>query len=103
MFTNMVSSQNVKRDIKTIKCEVVLRNRLYFLLMQWMKRDDVLLLSVLTSDPKSFSCTMRCNFSNIEAAVGIFTFGLRREYLQKLDGKFWHRNAVGPWSTVTKP
>jgi hypothetical protein len=102
MFTNMVSTQNVRRDIKTIKREVVLRNRIYFLLMQWMKRDAVLLLSALTSDPKTFSYTMRCNFGNIEAAVGMFTFGLRREYLQKLDGKFWHRNAVGPWSKVTQ-
>jgi len=102
MMTNAVSTKDVRRDIKTIKREVVLRNRLYFLMMQWMKRDAVLLLSAMTSDPKTFFYTMRCNFSNIEAAVGMLTLGLRREYLQKLDGKFWHRNAVGPWSKVSQ-
>lgn len=102
MLTNTVSTKDIRRDIKIIKREVVLRNRLYFLMMQWMKRDAVLLFSSLTSDPKSFSYTMRCNFSNVEAAVGMLTAGLRREYLQKLDGKFWHRNAVGPWSKVSQ-
>lgn len=101
LMANSVSTKDVRKDIKIIKREVVLRNRIHFLLMQWMKRDAVLLLSALTSDPKSFSYTMRCNFSNVEAAVGVLTLGLRREYLQKMDGKFWHRNAIGPWSKVS--
>jgi hypothetical protein len=102
VLSNTIRTKNVRRDIKAIKREVVLRNRLYFLIMQWMKRDAVLLLSALNSDPKSFSYTMSCNFSNIEASVGMLTNGLRREYLQKLDSKFWHRNTVGPWSKVTQ-
>ena len=98
-LTNSMSRGDVRKDIKVIKREVVLRNRLHFLLMQWLKTDAVLLCSAMTCDPKSFAYTMMSNFSNLECSVAQLTAGLRREYLNK-DARFWHRNAVGPWDRV---
>ena len=98
-LTNSVSKSDVRKDIKVIKREVVIRNRLHFLLMQWMKTDAVLLCSALTCDSKSYSYTLRSNFSNLECSTGSLTVGLRRVYLNK-DARFWHRNAVGPWERV---
>lgn len=98
-LANSISRGDVRKDIKVIKREVVLRNRMHFLLMQWIKTDAVLLLSALTSDPKSYTYTLMTNFSNIECAVAQLTGGLRREYLNK-DARFWHRNAAGPWDKV---
>jgi hypothetical protein len=98
-LTNSICRGDVRKDIKVIKREVVLRNRLHFLLMQWLKTDAVLLCSALTCDPKSYAYTLMSNFSNIECAVAQLTVGIRREYLNK-DARFWHRNAVGPWDRV---
>jgi hypothetical protein len=99
ILTNGMCRGDVRKDIKIIKRDVVLRNRLHFLLMQWLKTDAVLLCSALTSDPRSFSYTLTTNFSNIESSVGQLTAGLRRVYLNK-DARFWHRNAAGPWDRV---
>ena len=99
-MTQHACTSNIRKDIKTIKREVILRNRAHFLLMQWMKRDAVFFLSALSCDPKCPFYTMRSNFPNLESSAGILTLGLRREYLQKLNGKFWHRNVSGPWKKV---
>lgn len=99
-MTQHACTSNIRKDIKTIKREVILRNRAHFLLMQWMKRDAVFFLSALSCDPKCPFYTMRSNFPNLESSAGILTFGMRREYLQKLNGKFWHRNVSGPWKKV---
>ena len=60
---------------------------------------DTLCCAALTCDSKSYSYTLRSNFSNLECSVGSMTVGLRRVYLNK-DARFWHRNAVGPWDRV---
>jgi hypothetical protein len=99
-LTQHACTSNIRKDIKIIKREVILRNRAHFLLMQWMKRDAVFFLSALSCDPKCPFYTMRSNFPNLESSAGILTFGMRREYLQKLNGKFWHRNVSGPWKKV---
>ena len=98
-LTNSMCRGDVRKDIKVIGREVVLRNRLHFLLMQWLKTDAVLVCSALTSDPKRFVYSLMSNFSNIECSVAQLTGGLRREYLNK-DSRFWHRNAAGPWDKV---
>jgi hypothetical protein len=99
LLTNSMCRGDVHKDIKVIKRDVVLRNCLHFLLMQWMKTDAVLLCSALTCDPKSYSYTLMSNFSNLECAVSQLTAGLRRVYLNK-DARFWHRNTAGPWDRV---
>lgn len=98
-LANSMCRGDVRKDIKVIKRDVVLRNRLHFLLMQWLKTDAVLLCSALTCDPKSYSYTLMSNFGNIECSVAQLTTGLRRAYLNK-DARFWHRNAAGPWDRV---
>ena len=90
---------DIRKDIKIIKREVVLRNRLHFLLMQWLKTDAVLLCSALTCDPRPYSYMLMSNFSNLECSVAQLTSGIRRAYLNK-DARFWHRNAAGPWARV---
>ena len=77
LLTNSMCRGDVRKDIKVIKCDVVLRNCLHFLLLQWMKTDAVLLCSALTCDPKSYSYTIMSNFSNLECAVSQLTAGLR--------------------------
>ena len=98
-LANSMCRGDIRKDIKVIKREVVLRNRLHFLLMQWLKTDAVLLCSALTCDPKPYSYTLMSNFGNLECAVAQVTAGLRRAYLNK-DARFWHRNAAGPWARV---
>lgn len=98
-LTNSMCRGDVRKDIRVISREVVLRNRMHFLLMQWLKTDAALLCSALTSDPKKYVYTLMSNFSNIECSVAQMTAGLRREYLNK-DSRFWHRNAAGPWDKV---
>jgi hypothetical protein len=98
-LANSMCRGDVRKDIKVIKRDVVLRNCLHFLLMQWLKTDAVLLCSALTCDPKSYSYTLMSNFGNIECSVAQLTTGLRRAYLNK-DARFWHRNAAGPWDRV---
>lgn len=100
-LTNSMCRGDVRKDIKIIGREIVLRNRLHFLLMQWLKTDAVLVCSALTSEPKRFVYSLMSNFSNIECSVAQLTGGLRREYLNK-DSRFWHRNAAGPWDKVMK-
>ena len=54
-LANTMCRGDIRKDIKIIRREVVLRNRLHFLLMQWLKTDAVLLCSALTCDPKPYS------------------------------------------------
>jgi hypothetical protein len=58
---NTMSKAGVRKDIKVIKREVVLRNRLHFLLMQWLKTD--VLCSALTCDSRYYSYSLRSNFT----------------------------------------
>ena len=66
----------MRKDIKVINHDVVLRNWLHFLLMQWLKTDSVLLCSALTCDPKSYSYNLMSNFSSLECNVVQLTVGL---------------------------
>jgi hypothetical protein len=67
---------------------------LYFLLLQWLRKDVTLLCSSLTIDPRPYNYTLRTNYRNIECAVGRLTSGIRRAYLA--NANVWHRKAVEP-------
>ena len=68
---------------------------LYFLLLQWLRKDVTLMCSSLTIDPRPYNYTLRTNYRNIECAVGRLTSGIRRAYLA--NANVWHRR---PWSRV---
>jgi hypothetical protein len=65
-------------------------NMLYFLLMQWLRKDVTLLCSSLTVDVRPYNYTLRTNDRNIECAVGRLASGIRRHYLANTN--VWHRN-----------
>lgn len=97
-LANDMSTGDVRSDIRLIDRVTAQSNMLYFLLLQWMRKDVTLLCSSLTVDPRPFSYTLRTNYRNMECAVGRLASGLRRAYLA--NANVWHRNAVGPWSRV---
>jgi hypothetical protein len=98
MLANDMSTGDVRSDIRVIDRVTAQSNMLYFLLLQWMRKDATLLCSSLTIDPRPYNYTLRTNYRNMECAVGRLTSGIRRAYLTNVN--VWHRNAVGPWSRV---
>lgn len=98
MLANDMSTGDVRSDIRVIDRVTAQSNMLYFLLLQWMRKDVTLLCSSLTIDPRPYNYTLRTNYRNMECAVGRLTNGIRRAYLTNVN--VWHRNAVGPWSRV---
>ena len=98
MLANDMSTGDVRSDIRVIDRVTAQSNMLYFLLLQWMRKDITLLCSSLTVDPRPYSYTLRTNYRNLECAVGRLASGIRRAYLANVN--VWHRNVVGPWSRV---
>ena len=98
LLANDMSTGDVRSDIRIIDRVTAQNNMLYFLLLQWLRKDVTLLCSSLTVDPRPYCYTLRSNYRNIECAVGRLASGLRRPYLA--NANVWHRNAVGPWSRV---
>jgi len=97
--SNQLSTDNVRLNIKIITREDVYNNMMFFLLMQWLRKDAALLLSTLTHEAQNYSYSFKCTFSRIECAVGQLTRGLRRDFLES-NPDYWHRNAMGPWAKV---
>lgn len=98
MLANDMSTGDVRSDIRIIDRVTAQNNMLYFLLLQWLRKDVTLLCSSLTVDARPYNYTLRTNYRNIECAVGRLASGIRRPYLANTN--VWHRNAVGPWSRV---
>ncbi|NBX17962.1 MAG: hypothetical protein EBR09_11410, partial [Proteobacteria bacterium] len=97
-LANDMSTGDVRSDIRVIDRVTAQNNMLYFLLLQWLRKDVTLLCSSLTVDPRPYNYSLRSNYRNLECAVGRLANGLRRPYLA--NANVWHRNAVGPWSRV---
>jgi hypothetical protein len=91
-------SSNVRTNIKVVGRDDTLNNLPFFLLLQWLRRDTALMLSVLTHDAQKYSYCIKSVFSRLECAVGQLARGMRRDFLESAD--YWHRNASGPWSKV---
>lgn len=98
LLANDMSTGDVRSDIRIIDRVTAQNNMLYFLLLQWLRKDATLLCSSLTVDPRPYNYSLRSNYRNLECAVGRLASGLRRPYLA--NANVWHRNAVGPWSRV---
>lgn len=86
---------DVRGDIRSMNSSVAMSNRLYFLLLQWQRKDFTLLASSMSLDVYPYDFTMRSGVQNWESAVEKLTAGLRVKFMKA--GTIWHRNAAGPW------
>ena len=98
-LANEMSSLNVRNNIKVIQREDAMSNMPFFLLLQWLRRDAALMLSVLTHDAREYCYCIKSVPDRIESAVGQLLKCMRRHFFTDGDD-FWHRNARGPWTSV---